>query len=188
MGLVVAALVAVSGCGSSSSDQATHREKAQQIKDSVAQIQSYVARHQRNAGGGDQRLPPCRQSGRRERFHGRLLLGIPDGLGATADNLGPETNMWLMHVCDHFTAVGAGADPANRENGRFTIYRRGPRPARGTVKTVEVPAAGTLTITKAPTGHRVVARGHEPDGIEFTSKNGVTGTLRLSDDSVMQNP
>jgi hypothetical protein len=137
---------------------------------------------------GAKRLPPCRPGGHDERFHGRLLPGIPDGLGATAENLGPQTNMSLMHVCQHFTAVGAGADPDHRADGRFTIYRRGERPARGTVKTVEVPGAGALTITKAPLGRKVVTRGQEPDAIQFKSKSGITGTLHLSDDTVALNP
>lgn len=135
----------------------------------------------------DQRAAPCRPGGS-ERFHGRLLPGIPDGLGATADNLWPQTNMWLVHVCHHFTAVGAGADPDHRANGRFTIYRRGERPAKGTVKTVEVAGAGTLRITKTPVGRRVVTPAQEPTDIEFKGKNGATGTLHLSDDTVTLNP
>ena len=143
--------------------------------------------HSRPADSGGQSLPPCRPGAIHERFHGRLLPGIPDGLGATAENLWPQNNIWLMHVCHHFTAVGAGADPDSHENGRFTIYRRTPHRRRGVVKTVEVPDAGALTITKAPTGRKVVTPGQAQDRIEFKGKSGITGALHLENDSVELN-
>jgi hypothetical protein len=173
-------VIVVAGCGSGGAD--TGSVSSTQASASTAE------QHPKRAARDAQTLPLCRPGNLNDRFHGRLLLGIPDGLGATAENLGPQKNMWLMHDCHHFTAVGAGADPTHRVDGRFTIYQSDHRGGRGSVKTVEVPDAGALTITKAPVGVKVETPAQEPDQIQFTSKSGITGTLRLSDDTVTPNP
>jgi hypothetical protein len=95
--------------------------------------------------------------------------------------------MWLMHDCHHFTAVGAGADPTHRADGRFTIYHSDQRGGRGSVRSVDVPNAGALTITKASVGVKVETPAQEPNDIEFKSKSGITGTLHLNNDTVTLN-
>jgi hypothetical protein len=176
--LIASAVIVVTGCGGGGSG--TNSVNSTQASPNTGE------QHLRRAESGAQTVPLCRP-GKVTRFHGRLLPAIPDGLGATGDNLAPQTNMWLMHDCHHFTAVGAGANPAHRADGRFTVYRSDHRGGRGSVRLVVVPNTGAVTITKAPVGVEVETPAQAPNDIEFKSKSGVTGTLHLKEDTVTLN-
>ena len=52
---------------------------------------------------------------------------------------------------------------------------------------VKVPGAGPVKITKAPLGPGTEVWAQKHGNFEFTSKNGITGTLHLKDDTVTVN-
>ena len=49
---------------------------------------------------------------------------------------------------------------------------------------MDVPGAGALRITDAPLGREVARWAPRQAELRFTSRNGITGTLDLKDDSV----
>jgi hypothetical protein len=117
------------------------------------------------------------------RYPGRIL-GIPDGyFSDRAMTLGAK--MWWVNDCRHFTVVGGGADPDHLQMGLLGILReRDHAPNNESVKYIKVPGAGTVVITKAPLGPGVETWAQKRGNIEFKSKNGITGTLHLKDDTV----
>jgi hypothetical protein len=102
--------------------------------------------------------------------------------------LWPLTNQWQTSDRRRFTAVDAGADASHQSTGLFGIYRHNYIRIKERAKTVKVPTAGTLKITKAPLGRSVESWAQRRGNIRFTSKNGVTGTLHLRDDTITLNP
>ncbi len=84
--------------------------------------------------------------------------------------------------------MDAGSDASSHSTGLFGIYRHNYLRVKERAKTVKVPRAGTLKITKAPLGRSVESWAQRRGNIQFTSKNGVTGTLHLKDDTVTLNP
>lgn len=102
--------------------------------------------------------------------------------------LWPLTNQWQASDRRRFTAVDAGADASNPSSGLFGIYRHNYLRVKERAKTVKVPGAGTLRITKAPLGRSVESWAQRRGNIQFASRSGVTGTLHLRDDTVTVNP
>ena len=111
------------------------------------------------------------------------LLSNPQGFFSTS-LLYPLVNEWM--VADHrrFTAVDAGADPVDRSKGVFGIFRQNYVQVSQKPEVLRVAGAGALKITKAPLGPKVVTWAQKRGNLEFTSRNGVTGTLHLKDDTV----
>jgi hypothetical protein len=101
--------------------------------------------------------------------------------------LWPVGNGW--RVSDHrtFTAVYAGASPDKHSIGRLVIFRQNYVRVTQTSDRVDVPGAGRLEITGAPSGKKVGTSAQQTGEIEFRGTNGVTGTLHLADDSVTLN-
>jgi hypothetical protein len=102
------------------------------------------------------------------------------------DVLSPATNGWKASDRQQSTEVYAGADPYQPNVGRFLVVRAEAPPAHRSDR-VDVPGAGAVTITRAPLGSGVVTSAQQNGQIEFTSSNGVSGTLHLSDDTVTIN-
>ncbi len=97
------------------------------------------------------------------------------------------TNGWRVSGHRRFTAVyagGPGVDTKDRSTGRFVIVRQNFVRVTQDVNVVDVSGAGLLTITHAPLGPGVRRSAQRSGEIEFTSKNGVEGTLHLTDDTV----
>jgi hypothetical protein len=78
VGVLAAALVAVAGCGSSTSDHPAEQAKAQQIKDQVQRIQQAVAEHQTSDGGDEVPASSCPDAVAALREAGRP---VPDQFG-----------------------------------------------------------------------------------------------------------
>jgi hypothetical protein len=115
------------------------------------------------------------------------IVQHPQGFFSTS-LIWPLGNEWTVASRRTFTAVDAGADPADPSNGVFGIFRQDYVHVRQDVNLVKVPGAGALEITKAPLGPTVESWAQRRGKIHFTSKNGVTGTLHLKDDSVLLKP
>jgi hypothetical protein len=121
------------------------------------------------------------------------MVGSPD-TGVQSSTMARVTNGWAAHTDHRQTLVAAGVEartfhPHRLTTGLFSISRLRLHPFDQSGDLVEVPGAGTLTITKAPLGHgRVALSAQKRGNIEFTSTNGITGTLHLSDDTVTLNP
>jgi hypothetical protein len=102
-----------------------------------------------------------------------------------------DSNMWWASDCRTFTVVTAGSDGDHHTDGLLVIQRE--RPARNPCcphyneKKLNVPSGGVLEITKAPLGPSVETWAQRRGSIEFKGKNGITGTLHLSDDTVTLN-
>lgn len=94
------------------------------------------------------------------------------------------SNAWRTSDEKRFTQVEAGAVPGEDTNGAFAIFRHDFKDAGQDAKIVKVLGAGTLEITKAPTGASVESSAQGTGKIEFTSQSGISGTLDLKDDSV----
>jgi hypothetical protein len=96
--------------------------------------------------------------------------------------IGPVRNAWAARVGDRATTVYAGGQGyGDPDRGKFLITREGSSPK---TNSVYVSQAGALKITKAPVGCRVIGWAQKRGNLQFTSTNGVTGTLHLKDDSV----
>ena len=121
------------------------------------------------------------------------MVGSPD-TGVQSSTMPRVTNGWEAHDGYRSTLVAAGvkARPFNPDGplttGLFSILRVRLKPFDQSGDLVEIPGAGTLKITKAPLGRNVASAAQKQGKIEFTSANGVTGTLHLKDDTVTLNP
>ena len=177
VGLVAAALVALSGCGSSTSDQATQPEKVQQVKDQIGQIQRNVSHHHTEDPAP---YPDRLISG------GKIVAG---GLGlVSSEVMEPETSGWTVSSGSQNTVVEAGGDAQHPSYGLFSILRTSYYVARQRIDDVRVPDSGPVTITKAPLGREIVDSAQKHGNIEFKSKSGISGTLHLADDTVTVDP
>jgi hypothetical protein len=101
----------------------------------------------------------------------------------------PVSNGWRTGNHVRATIVCAGAAGYQGESiGRFLFLRDNFRWGSQKLTKVDIPDAGALRITKAPLGRSVVTSAQRHGKLEFTSENGVSGTLDLRDDSVTLNP
>jgi hypothetical protein len=139
--------------------------------------------------------PPPRSTpeSRRDRPRYKLLprvepaeiLPDPDPI-VPADVLDPIVNGWRAGDRRGITLVEAGlaGDDPSGTTGRFVIFRERERPFVQNVDLVDVRGSGRLRITGAPTGPRAAPSVQRRGEIEFTSAQGVTGTLDLRHDRV----
>jgi hypothetical protein len=98
--------------------------------------------------------------------------------------LWPVTNSWRISDHKSFTAVYAGANPDNHDNGRLVVFRQDYVHVKQTAHDVDVKGSGPVTITRAPTGHNGSTSAQQDGEIQFRGANGTTGTLHLSNDTV----
>jgi hypothetical protein len=111
----------------------------------------------------------------------------PQGFFSTSV-IWPLVNEWSAASHRTYTAVDAGVDAADRSVGVFGIYRQDFVQVTQEENFVKVAGAGALEITQAPLGPKVVGWAQKRGELQFTSKNGITGTLHLKDDTVTVNP
>jgi hypothetical protein len=102
----------------------------------------------------------------------------------SADVLAPATNAWRTASLERMTEVGAGALTADPSTGAFAIFRYDFLTATQELTLVEVKGSGPVRITEAPLGKGIEESAQESGEISFAGERGVSGTLRLSDDSV----
>ena len=103
-----------------------------------------------------------------------------------ADVLEPIVNGWRAGDHRGITLVEAGlaGDDASGSTGRFVVFRERERPFAQNVDVVDVPGAGAVRITEAPTGRRAGHRAQRRGELEFAGEEGVTGTLHLAHDRI----
>jgi hypothetical protein len=134
-----------------------------------------------------QRNPPHRYHGPpgkpHKSGHPAKIVQHPQGFFSTS-LIWPLVNEWTVASRRTYTAVDAGADPTDRSNGVFGIFRQDFVHVRQDQDLVKVPGTGALEIIKAPLGPKVEIWAQRRGNIHFTSKNGISGTLHLKDDSV----
>jgi hypothetical protein len=90
-------------------------------------------------------------------------------------------NAWLVSNGATLVAVYAGADPRDPTNGRFVIVRQNLVAGVQTQKVVDVPGAGALAITDAPSGAAVVTSAQR-GRLVFHGSAGKAGVLDLATD------
>lgn len=176
-------VIAVAGCGGGGQSISTRSAHAQRDhpQQNHRQHPKKRARRRRLAchnGSGETRIP------------GKIIPGSQvDGYFPT-QTLAPLRSQWETGDCRDFTAVDAGRDYSHTSEGLLGIYRHHygrPYHNQVTTKTVTVPGAGPLRITKAPLGPSVETWAQERGEIDFAGKNSITGTLYLRDDTVTLN-
>jgi hypothetical protein len=98
----------------------------------------------------------------------------------------PVKNGWRVGDPQRETIVCAGGAGYNkpRSTGELVVLRTALDSAKQDLDAVYVHGSGPIKITTAPMGHEVVTSAQRHGKIQFTSVNGVTGTLHLSDDTV----
>jgi hypothetical protein len=106
----------------------------------------------------------------------------PDSAPYGGAIIGPVRNGWVAEAGRLSTVVYAGGQGYGRgHEGLLLISRMGQAPR---TDRVEVPEAGAIKIIHVPLGRKVVTSAQKHGNIEFTSTNGVAGTLHLKDDTV----
>lgn len=100
----------------------------------------------------------------------------------------PVKNGWQVASHRQFTAVyggGDGAGDGHNSTGRIAVFHVNYLNSGQDVDMVDVPDAGPLRLTAAPTGNRTglnrIASGAT---LRFAGKNGITGEFHLRDHSV----
>jgi len=107
-----------------------------------------------------------------------------DTCALSTELIWPTRTEWEVGSRRKLTDICAGADPDHSSTGRFAILRQNFIWQTQTLSVVDVPHSGTIKITHAPEGSRVEASSQRDGRLRFTSKRGVTGVLRLHDDTV----
>ena len=118
-------------------------------------------------------------------YPGRILSHeLAEGGPVQPAELWPVTNGW--QISDHrtFTAVYAGANPERHSTGRLVIFRQNFVRVTQNSDRVDIPGAGPVEITSAPRGRKPQTSAQRNGTLRFTGKNGTTGTLHLSNDTV----
>lgn len=114
---------------------------------------------------------------------------LPRGSGFLPSTIEwPVTGGWEAASHAKTTDIYAGADGEDRSTGLFAIMRTNVIHATQTFDYVRVAGSGPLKITKAPLGRKVAVWAQERGEFEFTSRNGIEGTLHLQDDTVTLTP
>lgn len=148
---------------------------------------STVAKHPQHArwrchnGSGYKRYP---------RIAAAKLISHPEPIGGGA-GMEEIVNEWNAGTHDLVTTVMAGRDFRDPSNGLLEITRERPcypGYAKKHGDGVRVAGAGPLKITQAPLGRKVVGWAQKRGNLQFTSKNGISGTLHLKNDTVTLDP
>jgi hypothetical protein len=130
---------------------------------------------------------------RRDRPRYRLLPRVePAEIVPDPDPIVPDdvlkavVNGWWAGDRRGITLVEAGlaGDDPSGVTGRFVIFRERERPFVQNVDLVDVGGSGRLRITGAPTGRHAARSAQRRGKLEFTSAQGITGTLDLRHDRV----
>jgi hypothetical protein len=96
----------------------------------------------------------------------------------------PVLNGWIVSDKRTFTGVYAGAAGNDRSKGSFGILRQNYIWVTQSLDVVNVVGAGALKITHAPLRPTVGTWAQRRGNLQFTSENGISGTLHLKNDTV----
>jgi len=111
------------------------------------------------------------------------LVANPEGFFSTS-LIYPLRNEWVVSGHRRFTAVDAGADPLDPSTGVLGVFHQNYLRVSQTQRVIEVPGAGALELTEAPTGSARAALSDDAARLHFTSESGMSGTLDLADFTV----
>src|SRR5437870_4803266 len=155
---LVAALV-LTACGSGSTDSTTTAShQAHQGSGGISGSEKRAAtrRLQRELGGAKQvrRLKAGRGLKATSVQPAQIVPGGP-GPYFSSDTIYPLTNGWQASDHRTFTAIDAGANPADPSVGELGIFRQNRVRVTQTQHVVDVPGAGAVRIVRAPTGRAV---------------------------------
>ena len=189
LGALAATLVAA-GCGGGDSTTTTtttaQHGSAGSNGISASEKQAATRRLQRELGvgkGGVKKLKHGHGLPATSIRPAEIVAGGP-GPFFSSDTIYPVTNGWQAGDHRTYTAVDAGANPANPSMGELGVFRQDHIKVTQAQKVVNVPNAGTLRIVKAPEGRAVATSSQRNGELEFVGSRGVRGTLHLSNDSV----
>jgi hypothetical protein len=166
VGIAAVVLIAAAGCGSGDSDSS-----------SVSATQANTTTRQQQPHSG-----PVRAEMVPGLSYTSSTVQWPQNGGWEAETRGEAKQIFVLAGGDHHSHVPGNGD--RTRNGLIQILRSGNVDGheQGN-KFVVVHGTGAIRVTKAPVGKALPASVLHSD-IEFTSQNGVTGTLHLSDDAV----
>jgi hypothetical protein len=181
----LAAVATAAGCGGGS-DETTSTVHARAGGNGISAGEKAAAtrRLQRELGkGGVKQLKRGRGL---PATHVRPAAIVPEPPGPyfSTDVIYPSTNGWQAGDKRTYTAVDAGANPANPTMGELGIFRQDHIKVTQSQRVVNVPDAGTLRIVGGPTGAAVATSAQRNGKLEFLGSRGVRGILDLSNDSV----
>jgi hypothetical protein len=145
--------------------------------DSTTQSAAASANHWACPNGSGYKMYPAQETAR--------IVPDPEPISGTF--LQYPVNQWRVGTHRLVTSVTAGAESGRSTTGLLAITRDSPcdpHYARTHNDLIRVAGAGPLKITDAPLGPRALGSAQRRANIEFTGRSGITGTLRLSDDSV----
>ncbi len=180
--------IAAAGCGGGDDTTTTtaQREGGGANGISAREKQAATKRLQRELGVGQGGVKKLRHGHGLPATHVRPAEIVPEPPGPffSSDVIYPFTNGWQAGDKRTYTAIDAGANPANPTMGELGIFRQDHIRVTQSQKVVNVPGAGAVRIVGAPEGAAVATSAQRGGEIEFVGSRGVRGTLHLSDDSV----
>ena len=106
---------------------------------------------------------------------------IPRGAPVAVSNalLTDIQNGWQMSTGAVITAAYAGVSPLDPSTGRFVVITEQLPAATQSTRVIDVPGAGALSLVNPPIGATSLAA-----GLQFSSANGIAGSLSLLTDTV----
>src|SRR5262245_31708557 len=190
--IAFAAAAGLGGCGGGgdpSKKVATHKAAPSQGGSggiSSNEKQAATRRLQKELGVSKKKVAKLKQGRGLGATSIRPAQIVPGGPGPffSSDTIYPLTNGW--EASDHrtYTAVDAGANPADPSVGELGIFRQDHIRVTQTQKVVNVPGAGAVRIVRAPTGRAVATSAQRNGKLEFVGRTGLRGVLHLSNDKV----
>ena len=184
---VLAAGLLAAGCGGGDETTTTTASHGQAGNNGIsAQEKRAATRRLQRELGGKGTVSRLKRGRGLPATHVRPAAIVPDAPGPffSSDVIYPFTNGWQAGDKRSYTAIDAGANPANPSMGVLGIFRQDHIKVTQSQKVVNVPGAGTVRIVRAPEGAAVATSAQRTGDIEFVGSRGVRGTLHLSDDSV----
>src|SRR3954470_11294993 len=170
---VIAAALGIAGCGggsTTSSSQATDHASAGRSSGGISSAEKRAARHRlaKELGVSKGRVK------RLGRGHGLPATSVrageivPGGPGPffSSDTIYPVINGWQASDHRTYTAVDAGANPADPSVGELGIFRQDHIKVTQSQKVVNVPSAGAVRIVRAPTGRAVATSAQRNGNLE----------------------
>ncbi len=188
LGFTAALAVGVTGCGGGddTTTQTAQRANGGANGISVGEKRAATRRLQRELGVGNGDVKKLKHGRGLPATHIRPaeIVTEPPGPFFSSDVIYPFTNGWQAGDKHTYTAVDAGANPANPSMGELGIFRQDHIKVTQSQKVVNVPGAGTLRIVRGPEGAAVATSAQRSGKLRFVGSRGVRGTLDLGDDSV----
>jgi hypothetical protein len=187
LGIAAVLAAGAPGCGGGSDTTTTTAQAGKGANGiSASEKQAATKRLQNELGvgkGGVSKLKHGKGLGATHIRPAEITADAP-GPFFSSDTIYPFTNGWQAGDKRSYTAIDAGANPANPSMGVLGIFRQNHIDVTQSQKVVNVPGAGTVRIVRAPEGAAVATSAQRNGEIQFVGSHGARGTLHLSNDSV----